>query len=74
RKLGIKGDETVNIYGLKDLTPKKEVTIEFIRDNGEKIAIKGLVRVDNNAELSYVKEGGILNYVLKRFLEHDEKS
>ncbi len=74
RKLGIKGDETVNIYGLKDLTPKKEVTIEFIRGNGEKINIKGLARVDNNAELSYVKEGGILNYVLKRFLEHNEKS
>ncbi|WP_338601977.1 aconitate hydratase AcnA [Sulfolobus tengchongensis] len=74
RSLGVKGDETVNIYGIQDLKPKKELTIEFVKPNGEKIVTKGLARIDNNVELTYVKEGGILNYVLKKFLEHERKS
>ncbi|AAK41354.1 aconitate hydratase AcnA [Saccharolobus solfataricus] len=74
RDLGIKGDETVNIKGIKDLKPKKELTIEFVKSNGEKITTKGVARIDNNVELMYVKKGGILNYVLEKFLENERKS
>lgn len=74
RTLGIKGDEIVNIYGIKDLKPRKELSIEFIKADGTKIVTKGIARIDNNAELTYVKEGGILNYVLRKFLEYEKKS
>jgi aconitate hydratase len=74
RTLGIKGDETVNIYGIKDLKPRKELSIEFIKADGTKTVTKGIARIDNNAELTYVKEGGILNYVLRKFLEYEKKS
>ncbi|MEM4086488.1 MAG: aconitate hydratase AcnA [Saccharolobus sp.] len=73
RTLGIKGDELVNIY-IGDLKVRKEVPIEFVKSDGTKITTKGIIRIDNNAELTYVKEGGILNYVLKKFLEHERKS
>lgn len=74
RSLGIKGDETINIKGIKDLKPKKELVIEFVKSNGEKITTKGIARIDNNVELTYVKKGGILNYVLEKFLENERKS
>jgi len=68
RSLGIKGDEVVNIYGLKDLTPKKKVKIEFRSSSGEVKVVEGLVRVDTNVELEYVREGGVLKYVMNKLL------
>ncbi|MBB5254356.1 aconitate hydratase AcnA [Sulfurisphaera ohwakuensis] len=68
RSLGIKGDEVVNIYGLKELTPKKKVKIEFKSSSGEVKVIEGLVRVDTNVELEYVREGGVLKYVMNKLL------
>ena len=67
RSLGIKGDEEVSIIGLSDLTPKKRVTIQF-KSEGRVITTEGLVRVDTSTELEYVKEGGILKYVLNKLL------
>jgi len=67
RSLGIKGDEEVSIIGLSDLTPKKRVTIQF-RSEEKVITTEGLVRVDTSTELEYVKEGGILKYVLNKLL------
>ena len=68
RSLGIKGDEEVSIIGLSNLTPKMKVTIQFKSPDGKTITTEGLVRVDTNVELEYVKEGGILKYVLNRLL------
>lgn len=68
RKMGIKGNEIVNIRGLKELTPRKEVEVEFIRDNNEVIRVKGIALVNTKVELEYLKQGGILNYVFKKFL------
>ena len=68
RSLGIKGDEEVSIIGLSNLTPRKKVTIQFKSPDGKVITTEGLVRVDTNVELEYVKEGGILKYVLNKLL------
>ncbi|QIW25320.1 aconitate hydratase AcnA [Sulfolobus sp. S-194] len=68
RSLGIKGDEIINIHGLKDLTPKKKVKIEFRSSSGEVKVVEGLVRVDTNVELEYVREGGVLKYVMNKLL------
>ncbi|BFH73887.1 aconitate hydratase AcnA [Sulfurisphaera javensis] len=68
RGLGIKGDETVSIYGLKDLTPRKKVKIEFKSSDGKVITTEGLVRVDTNVELEYVREGGVLKYVFNKLI------
>lgn len=68
RTRGIKGDEEVSILGLKDLSPKKRVLIEFRSNDGKVISVEGLVRVDTNVELEYVKEGGVLKFVMNKLL------
>ncbi|MCY0859277.1 MAG: aconitate hydratase AcnA [Sulfolobaceae archaeon] len=66
KQLGITGEEMINIYGIKDLKPSKEVTIEAIKSDGSKITFKGRVRVNTDVEVEYIKAGGILNYVFNK--------
>lgn len=70
KQLGITGEEIINIYGIKDLEPRKEVTIEAIKKDGSKITFNGRVRVDTHVEIEYIKAGGILNYVFNILSKH----
>ncbi|BCU67594.1 aconitate hydratase 1 [Sulfolobales archaeon HS-7] len=63
RQLGLTGDETINVRGLNELTPKKKVTVEI----GNK-TVEGIARVDNKIELEYVKSGGVFRYALNKVL------
>ncbi len=65
KELGLKGNEIVNIRGLDNIHPKKEVEIEFI-GNEKIIKTKGVLRVETNVEVEYIKSGGILKYVLNK--------
>lgn len=62
--LGLKGDEIIDITGLKDLVPNKKLKI-LINKNRE---IEAALRLDTQAEIEYVKHGGILNYTLRKML------
>ncbi len=67
KELGINGKEEVSISGLNAIKPRSEVDVTF---SGEKeIKVKGKVRVDNEAELNYLKEGGILYYVFDKMIK-----
>jgi len=60
--LGIKGDETFDIEGLDSVTPGKKVTVKV---SGGK-TFTALCRIDTPKELQYYKNGGILQYVLRK--------
>lgn len=62
--LGLRGDEIIDITGLKDLVPNKKLKI-LINKNRE---IEAVLRLDTQAEIEYVKHGGILNYTLRKML------
>jgi len=62
--LGLKGDEIVDIIGLKDLTPNKKVKIVINKSK----EFEALLRLDTRSEIEYIKDGGILNYTLKKML------
>ena len=63
--LKLDGTETVDILGLeKGLKPRMKVTVRFTPDKGKSKEVKALVRIDTDDEVSYIKAGGILNYVL----------
>ncbi|BBG23525.1 Methanogen homoaconitase large subunit [Sulfuracidifex tepidarius] len=67
KDLGISGKEEVTVSGLNHIKPRSEVEVTF---SGEKeITVKGKVRVDNEAELNYLKEGGILYYVFDKMIK-----
>ncbi len=66
--LGLKGDEVVNIKGIEDLTPRKDITIELVGSDGAKKEFVVMLRLDTAVEVEYYKNGGILPYVLRKFL------
>lgn len=65
--LQLDGTETFDI-DLSDLEPKCTVRVTAYRD-GKKLEFDTLCRVDVPAEVDYIANGGILQYVLRRMAE-----
>ncbi|MCW9028871.1 MAG: aconitase family protein, partial [Kangiella sp.] len=69
--LGLRGDETFNILGLdKGISTGQTVQVEAIaNDESDKvIKFEAVSRLDSRVELEYYKNGGILHYVLRQFI------
>ena len=64
--LGLDGTETFDIE-LENMTPKSIVTVTASK-NGKKKQFKAMSRVDVPAELEYIKNGGILQTVLRKMI------
>ena len=64
--LGLNGTETFDI-DLEDLEPKCTVRVTAFRD-GQKLEFDTVCRVDVPAEVDYIANGGILQYVLRRMM------
>ncbi|MGL4325383.1 MAG: aconitate hydratase, partial [Beijerinckiaceae bacterium] len=65
--LGLKGDETVSIRGLEgDIKPRQMMTAEITYADGSVKKVPILCRIDTLDELEYVRNGGILHYVLRQ--------
>ncbi len=69
QELGIKGDEQVTIRGLADITPRMETVAEITSADGSKREVPLLCRIDTLDELEYVRNGGILHYVLRNLAQ-----
>ena len=69
-KLGINGKETFTITGISEgIEPLKEVQIIAKNDKDEEIKFDAIARLDSLIEIEYYRNGGILQYVLRQFLE-----
>ncbi len=65
--LGIKGDETFDFVDLTDnLKPRQELTISAKSSDGSIKQFKVLARVDTPVEVDYLRNGGILQTVLRK--------
>ncbi len=69
--LGLTGTETVTVDGLSDVTPRATVKATITYEDGKTKEIDLLCRIDTGTEIDYVKNGGVLHYVL-RDLAKDE--
>ncbi len=68
--LGLTGDESYDIEGLSaDLTPGKIVDVTATKPDGTAIKFQAKLRLDSGVDVEYYKHGGILHYVLRKFLE-----
>ncbi len=68
--LGLGGNETFTITGISDgLTPNKELDVKAIKDDGSEITFKTVAQLNSEVEIAYYQNGGILQYVLRRFLK-----
>ena len=67
--LGLSGEETFDIEGIAaGLTPRMTVTCRIHRPDGTSQEIALRCRIDTADEVDYVKNGGILHYVLRQLL------
>ena len=65
--LGLKGDETVSIRGLEgEIKPRQMMTAEITFADGSVKTVPIQCRIDTLDELEYVRNGGILHYVLRQ--------
>ena len=69
-KLGLNGSEKFTITGItENLKPLKELNIIAKKDDGSQISFNAIARVDSAIEIEYYRHGGILQYVLRQFLQ-----
>lgn len=64
--LGLTGNETFDIEGLKSLTPGAKITVKAHSSGDQSKTFTVLVRIDTPNELEYYFHGGILPYVLRQ--------
>jgi aconitate hydratase len=68
--LGLTGKEVYTITGLaEDLRPLKEMEVIAKKEDGAEIKFNAISRMDSQIEIEYYRNGGILQYVLRQFLD-----
>jgi aconitate hydratase len=72
--LGLKGDEKFDISISENLFPRKTVKIVASAPDGNKKEFEVIVRLDSETEITYYKNDGILQYVLRSFLRNEYAS
>ncbi len=66
--LGLTGHESFHIAGLSGLEPGKRLTVKATSDEGEEKEFNVKTRVDSPVEVEYLRNGGILQTVLRQML------
>ena len=67
--LNLRGSELISIVDIeKGFEPSDKVKLEIKYSSGEIKKIKTLCRIDTKNELEYYKNGGILQYVLRKMI------
>ncbi|MDY0344579.1 MAG: aconitate hydratase AcnA, partial [Lentimicrobium sp.] len=70
QKLGLTGREKFAITGISDaMKPLKEIQVTATTCDGEVIKFDAIARLDSKIEIEYYRNGGILQYVLRQFLD-----
>ncbi len=65
QSLGLKGDETVAIEGIATAKPRQKMTAVVTSGDGKVTNVPIICRIDTLEEVAYLKNGGILQYVLR---------
>jgi Aconitase A len=68
KSLGLTGRERFTIRGLEALKPSQTVEVEAEDDNGKKTVFGTHSRVDNDTEVGYMHQGGVLPLVLRELI------
>jgi len=65
--LGLTGRETFDIVGLTDgLAPRQELTVHARGEDGGETRFRVISRLDGEIDLTYLRNGGVLQTVLRR--------
>ncbi len=69
QSLGLTGKETFSIPNLDDNLKPRQVVKVVAELDGKKTEIEMVARIDTPVELDYYRNGGILNFVLRKLLK-----
>ncbi len=76
--LGLTGNETFSILGLKDIESTMsdpiKVTVVASTEDKENLRFSALARLDTPKEIEYYKHGGILQYVLRKMVSSENET
>jgi len=64
--LGLDGTERYDIAVDDDLQPRQRIAVTATREDGSVVEFDTVARVDTLIEVEYLRNGGILHYVLRR--------
>ena len=65
RTLGLKGNEQFTLEGIGEMKPKGRLTVKA-KLEGEETTFEVVARLDNQVELEYYRDGGVLPYVFDK--------
>jgi len=68
QRLGLTGNETIDIVPDASLTPQSDAQLVITRADGSRSTHTLLLRIDTPIEVDYYRAGGILPYVLRQLL------
>ncbi|HEY8450085.1 MAG TPA: aconitate hydratase AcnA, partial [Bacillota bacterium] len=68
KSLGLEGNETFTIEGVRTLEPRGEVQVTARKADGREVRFTAIARIDTAVELEYYRHGGILQAVLRKML------
>ncbi|NOX35012.1 MAG: aconitate hydratase AcnA [Deltaproteobacteria bacterium] len=66
--LGLKGDETFSINNLDKIKPNEFLSVKALK-NGREKNFQVQVKLNIEIEIDYIKNGGILHYVLRKMIK-----
>ncbi|MDQ2690092.1 MAG: hypothetical protein M3Y29_07455, partial [Chloroflexota bacterium] len=67
--LGLSGRETFDVVGLADgLHPRMELSVTARDDDGRETRFRVIARLDGEIDVTYVRNGGVLQTVLRRLV------
>jgi aconitate hydratase len=66
--LGLDGSETYFIEGIKNMTPRKSLTVRAVRQDASEVVFNVTARLDTAVDVAYFEHGGILPYVLRKIM------
>lgn len=70
RSLGLTGPEKITIEGIDDnIKPRQRVNVKAVRPDGSEVTFGATVRLDSPIEVDYIKNGGILQMVLRHLMK-----
>ena len=64
--LGLDGTEMFEIPVDDRLSPRQEIMVRAVREDGSEVEFPAVARVDTPVEVEYLRHGGILHMVLRR--------
>jgi aconitate hydratase len=70
KSLGLDGSETFDIDGITDVTPRCSIKAKATKKDGSVVEFDTLCRLDTPVEIDYFKNGGILDFVLRRLINN----